>query len=144
MRDEIVGTAKLEHGGRVSVSVSLPLADYHQPAVDPDLASAAGVPDEPTARVAHAPGFESVYWFGRTYTFTGKQRVVVASLWQAREQGYHWIDQAGLLELADSDQRRLRDLFDQGRHPAWGTLIVQAALHGGPSGSYGLDPSGGK
>jgi hypothetical protein len=139
-KDGIVGEARLEHGGRVSVNVSLPLADYHQPAADPDLASAG----DPAARAAHAPGFESVYWYGVTYTFTGKQRLVVAALWQAREQGYHWIDQAGLLDIAESEQRRLRDLFDQGRHPAWGTLIVQATLHGGPTGSYGLAPEGGR
>lgn len=140
----ITGAAHLEHGGRVRVNVSVPLADYHQPAADPDLPSAADVLAESSARAAHAPGFESVFWFGASYTFTGKQRMVVAALWQAREQGYHWIDQAGLLEIAESDQRRLRDLFDQGRHPAWGTMIVQAQLSGGPTGSYGLNPSAGK
>lgn len=138
----ITGAAHLEHGGRVRVNVSVPLADYQQLAADPDLASAAGIPAEMSASVSHAPGFESVNWYGVTYSFTRTQRLVVAALWQAREQGHRWIDQASLLDLAESDGRRLRDLF--GKHPAFGTMIVQGSLYDGPTGSYGLNPDGGK
>lgn len=129
------------NGGMVEVSARLPM--MRQPVIPPESmfasqskASAGDGTDRPT----HAAGFESVCWYGTVYTFTPKQRSVVAALWQAWEQGYRWMDQAALMELAESDQSRLRGLFDHGRHPAWGTLVVQAQIHGGPTGSYGLTP----
>lgn len=94
--------------------------------------------DRPRIGVFHAPGFEAVNWFGTVFTFTRKQRVVVAALWQAWQQGYHWVDQAALLEDAESAQTRLGDLFDRGRHPAWGTMIRPAGGGEAPAGCYRL------
>lgn len=72
--------------------------------------------------VTHGADFAAVSWYGTLYTFTKKQRIIVASLWAAWEAGYHWLTQERLLEDAESDCSRLRDLFRG--HPAWGTMIV--------------------
>jgi hypothetical protein len=78
-----------------------------------------------------------VEWNNRRYTFVGqKQRVVVAALWRAREEGEDCVLAEVLLTLADSDGGKVRDLFR--RHPAWGELIVPGHLCGGPPGSYRL------
>ena len=103
--------------------------------------SLAAASSKPTAP-AHAPGFESVNWFGVVYSFTPKQRVVIGELWKAWEKGYGMVDQGALLELAESGQLKLRDLFEQGRHPAWGPMIAPGQTRGGPAGCYFLKEPG--
>lgn len=92
-------------------------------------------PDRP---IRHAPGFEWVNWCGTVYTFSSKQRRVVAELWKAREEGYHWVDRHALFELAESVCHNLRALFAQGKHPAWGVIIVPAKGQDAPPGCYRL------
>lgn len=121
------GSARLTNG-RVELSLTVPIdAPLPAPATGPG----------PT----RGPDFAAVNWFGTVYTFSGKQRSVVAALWRAKEEGYEWVSQEALLEAAESDCSRLRDLFRG--HPAWGSMIVQAMLHGGPAGAYGLAPVAG-
>lgn len=89
--------------------------------------------------VTHSKDFAGVRWGGQTFQFNHRQRSVVAALVQARREGHDWVGQDTLLELADSDGGRLRDLFRG--HPAWGTMIVSAHHTGGPVGAFRLgDP----
>jgi hypothetical protein len=87
---------------------------------------------------AHSPDFATVRWNGETYTLVGKQRVIVASLWQARENGTPHLTGAFLLEEADSVGSRVADLFK--RSPAWGRLVCRSVLHGGEAGCFCLPP----
>lgn len=123
-------------GERVEVTVSVPLTGGIQPATAPP---AAPLPEGD--RPSHSKGFSSVNWRGTVYSFSPKQRAIVAALWNARGECCPWVAQDALLDLADSDSNRMRDLFKG--HPAWGVMIVSAALHGGPTGSYQLAPDDG-
>lgn len=89
----------------------------------------------------------AVKWGSVLFAFSGpRRRAVVAELLRAREDGYRWVSQEALLEIAadcggrddDGCRRgaRLRDLFRD--HPAWGTLIVPGPSDHGPSGCYGI------
>lgn len=86
----------------------------------------------------------AVNWQGRQFTFTRKQRSVVQALRQARDEGREFVAQETLLELAGSDQLRLRELFRDrnGTHPAWGTMIRPGHECGGPLGTYCLVEEG--
>ena len=84
----------------------------------------------------HSPDFASVVWRGERFTFSRKQRLVVAALWRARQEGYDWVSSETLLVAAESEGGRVRNLFS--RHPAWGTLIVPAIDTGGAPGTYRL------
>ena len=77
--------------------------------------------------VAHAADFRSVWWFGQRYTFSPTQAACVELLWTHWEQRTPTVGEPTILEHADSSSDRLRDLFDKGKHPAWGTMIVQRA-----------------
>jgi hypothetical protein len=90
----------------------------------------------PTGADTHSPDFASVRWRGQVYTFSPKQRRVVAALWRAREQGYEWVSTEALLEAAESLGGRVKELFKG--HPAWGVLIVSAVADGGTPGTYRL------
>lgn len=71
----------------------------------------------------HAPDFRQVTRGGRTFELTPAQAAVVRTLFQAREHGTPDVSEAALLEEADSDAGRLRDIFR--RSDAWGTLVVR-------------------
>jgi hypothetical protein len=120
--------------GHVELSLTLPLAPRRTVADTAGHSSPVELPagPEPT----HAPDFASVNWYGTIYTFSKKQRLVVANLWRAHEEGYEWLSQESLLDAADSDCQRLRDLFRG--HPAWDAMIVSALPSGGPPGGYRL------
>jgi hypothetical protein len=89
--------------------------------------------DPPAQDPYHTSDFQLVIWHGERYTFSPKQRAVVARLWAAWEKGWPGINQQQLLRAADSDAVRLADLFK--RCPAWGKMIVSI----GP-GLYSLSP----
>lgn len=91
-------------------------------------------PDYPT----HSPDFASVTWGGKVYTFTPKQRRIVAILWQAWERGERFVGGGYLLEAADSDQSKMSYLFRGST--AWRTLIVPGELYDGPVDTYCLAP----
>lgn len=128
------GTARIAEDGSLDLNLKMEYVEMTPPPI--------GLVERPQAnheRATHSPDFASVNWYGEIYSFRGKQRAIVAMLWDAMEQGYRWVGQDVLLQQADSDCGRLRDLFKC--HPSWGTLIVQAVFYGGPIGGYGLaDP----
>jgi hypothetical protein len=72
----------------------------------------------------HSPDYRAVSWGEERFTFSPTQAGVVRQLWEAWERGEPGAGQEALLEGADSDARRLRDLFRH--HLAWGRLIVPA------------------
>ncbi len=76
--------------------------------------------------VAHSTDFRSVRWFGERFTFTTTQAACVQVLWRNWQQGTPVISEVTVLDDAGSAGDRLRDVFDKGKHPAWGTLIKPA------------------
>lgn len=91
------------------------------------------------AGASHSPDWSTVKWYdGRLYSFTPTQRPIIALLWEAMESGAPAVDQAALLEAAESKCRRLSDLFD--RNPAFGIVIVPGYKYGMPMGTYQLAP----
>ena len=81
---------------------------------------------KPTSDREHSPDFRSVKWFGEEYIFTTTQAACVKILWESWEQGTPAISQMTILDSAGSAGDRLRDVFEKGKHPAWGTLITPA------------------
>jgi hypothetical protein len=88
---------------------------------------------------SHARDFTAVRWNGEVFALTPKQRPVIALLWEAMEDGYHFVSEAELLNAAESDSARLPWLFRGS--PAWDKLIVPGYKHGGRFGTYRLAPS---
>ncbi len=78
----------------------------------------------------HSPDFRSVVWFGDEYSFTGNQAACVKVLWEAWKNGTPDVSDATLLEAAGIETKRLDHVFKQGRHPAWGVVIVAGATKG--------------
>ena len=91
------------------------------------------------ADISHSADFSSVNWYGRLFTFSPKQRLVVERLFLARARGYHFVGNAELLAAAESDGSRIYFLFRH--HPAWGTMIQPGNIHGGVQGTYRLAPA---
>ncbi len=75
----------------------------------------------------HSEHFDSVNWNGTHYTFTSKQAAVVKVLWKAWLSGKPSVLAVVLLDAAQSDGRRVRDIFKPGTktNPAWGTMIIK-------------------
>ena len=92
------------------------------PAQDDDEAE----PIPTKSDVAHSTDFRSVRWFGERFTFTTTQAACVQVLWRNWKQGTPVISEVTVLDDAGSAGDRLRDVFDKGKHPAWGTLIKPA------------------
>jgi hypothetical protein len=87
--------------------------------------------------VAHSPGFRSINWFGRTYSFTANQAKVVEMLYENWLAGAPDVDDETLLSAVDhaAPPKRLAPLFRKNK--AWGALIVE----GGTKGTHRLsDP----
>jgi hypothetical protein len=121
--DYVRGSARL-NGRKVSVTYDIPLFDPPR------------VPlPKPTKEVAsHDRDFKWVDWFGVIFEFVGAQCGVVAHLWKASEDGIGGVSQLVLLDGADCEKSRLRDLFRA--HPAWETMIVPD--HDAGAGHYKL------
>jgi hypothetical protein len=99
--------------------------------VDPE----ASLPSEPTsaaeqASARHSADFRSVYWYGTQYEFTTSQAACVKILWEHWEQRTPAIGEVTLLERAGLSGNRLRDVFEKGGHPAWGTMIIPGDTKG--------------
>lgn len=78
------------------------------------------------ANAAHSTDFRSVRWFGERFTFTTTQAACIRILWQNWEQGTPVISELTVLDSAGATCDRLRDVFNKGKHPAWGTLVRPA------------------
>lgn len=88
---------------------------------------------------SHSPDFATVTWNGVMYPLTPKQRIIIACLWRAWENGSTYVGGAYLLERADSDQSRMSHVFRDS--PAWKKLIVPGELFDdGPADTYRLAP----
>lgn len=85
-------------------------------------------------RLRHSSDFRSVQWHGVDYTFTATQAAIVKQLWEAYENGTPDVGGDTLLVNAESDTRRMADVFK--KHPAWGSMIVE----GSTKGTYRLAP----
>jgi hypothetical protein len=83
-------------------------------------------PAKPASDVSHSDDFRSVRWYGTEYVFTPMQAACVGVLWEAWKRGSPVVGQESILEAAGSGSARLRDVFDKGQHPAWGSMIVPA------------------
>ncbi len=77
---------------------------------------------------AHSTDFRSVRWHGEDFVFTAIQARIVSFLWAARDNGTPDLGYDTLLEKADSETKRLVDVFK--KHPAWGTMIVAGETKG--------------
>ena len=95
----------------------------HQPEGDAEAAKL-------TSDVAHSPDFRSVLWDEKPHTFTALQAACVKVLWENWNQGTPEVGEQTILELADTTQKRLSKVFDDGKHSAWGTMIVPGASKG--------------
>lgn len=71
----------------------------------------------------HSDDFRSVVWFGREYEFTATQAACIRILWGNWNRGTPSVGEQTILENADSNADRLRDVFASGNHPAWGQMI---------------------
>jgi hypothetical protein len=89
-------------------------------------------------RFTWSQDYTAVNWYGRKYQFTPAQRPIIAALIEAMRNGTPALSIATLLEIAESEGKRLRDIFR--KHPAWQQLIVNASLHGGPIDAYQINP----
>jgi hypothetical protein len=112
----VTGSARI-NGKKVSVTYDVPLFD---PPTDPPVR-------EPAGKATHGRDFAWVNWFGVTHYFDGPQCSAVAHLWRASKEGVEPTDERQILEGADSDLPRLKELFKH--HPAWGTMIVQPGFY---------------
>lgn len=92
------------------------------------------------SRPWHAADWSEIVWNGARYKLTPKQRLVIALLWKAAEDGTRFLSGVYLLNRADSDQPRLAHLFKGS--PAWGTLVVAGEPYGGDFDTFCLAPPG--
>ncbi len=92
-----------------------------------DSASVASAPNSVSSDVAadvwHSLDFRSARWYGLELVFTVTQSQCVAVLWRAWECKTPAVAESAVLEEAESSSDRLRDVFNKGKHPAWGTMI---------------------
>jgi len=112
-----------------------------RPQGDPVPTPPAKAMQGPAGKISHSPDFSAVHWHdGNTYPFTPHQRPVVAMLWKAMEEGVHFVGSGALLEAAEVNSTRMRELFRASK--AWGKVIVQGIMHGGSVDTYRLAPLG--
>lgn len=79
---------------------------------------------QPNESFRHSEDFTSVHWCGNDYNFTKTQAACVKVLCEAWENKTPALKEETILEKAGSCGNRLRDVFDKGKHPAWGKMIV--------------------
>lgn len=94
-------------------------------------------PEQSKTNCSHSPDFATVIWDNQEFYLTGKQRTIVALMMKSLEQGHRFLSGAYLLDEAGSDST-MGQLFRN--NPAWGGLVCQGVLHGGPDGTYCLRP----
>lgn len=107
-----------------------------RPAADIPPAQKEAADDE----ARHAPDFRSVFWFGKTYTFTPKQAACVKLLWEAWENKTPDVGQTTILAGAEDalDARGLGEQLTRGarfvdvfkQSGAWQKMIVPGQKKG--------------
>ncbi len=81
-------------------------------------------------QVLGSTDYRTVRWSGDTFTFTPTQAACVKVLIENSVQGTPSIGEQTILEHAESSQGRLSNVFQNGNHPAWGTMIVSGPTKG--------------
>ena len=101
-----------------------------------------GAPLRRRSNVIHSVDFAEVNWYGKRYLFTRTQARAVAILWRAWETGGATVSGKHIVTTLDlGTSRTLASVFrgGNGRHDAWGTLIIAVK---GIKGAYCLnDPN---
>lgn len=93
--------------------------------------SQAQVPSQ--APIAVSIDGRSARWFGELLEFTPQQAAVVLLLWDAFQNGTPTIGGETILAHIEAGSgTRVQHIFDNSRHPAWGTFIIA----GGPRNSF--------
>jgi hypothetical protein len=87
---------------------------------------AEAMPEGTEQPARHSLDFRSVFWYGAKYAFTSTQAACVKILWEHWERETPIIGEPELLDAAGSGGEKLKDVFEKGKHPAWGTMIVSA------------------
>ena len=83
-----------------------------------------------TTTASHADDFRSADWFGTPYVFTVQEAAAVRVLWEHWERKTPDVGQTTILDALGTSTLRLRDVFKNGKHPAWGTMIVPGSTKG--------------
>ncbi len=93
--------------------------------INADSGSYKSIDDSLRASFSHSEHFDSVNWFGNEHRFTVKQAAAVRVLWEAWEAGKPAVVGSELIDAAESEGDRVRDIFKSGSqlNPAWGTMI---------------------
>ena len=84
------------------------------------------------ARISYGVDYRNVNWYGKVYGFSALQAACVKVMIEHAKHGLPDVGEQTILETADSSQKRLAGVFDNGKHPAWGTMI----LSGSPKGTF--------
>ena len=86
--------------------------------------------EPPTPEATHSTDFRSANWFGTPHKFTPMQAASVKILWENWGRETPDVGEQTILEAAESSQRRLIQVFDKGKHLAWGTMIRPGSTKG--------------
>lgn len=86
---------------------------------------------DPT-RASYGLDCRSVNWYGQVFTFTPIQAACVKVLIEHYKHGVPELGEQTILECdqVKSSQNRLASVFDNGGHPAWGTMIKPGSTKG--------------
>lgn len=80
----------------------------------------------------HSIDYHSVFWNGQEHTFSDLQARCVEVMWQHWEQKTPVLKERTIIAEADpeSNQTRLVNVFKNGKHSAWGSMIIQGERRG--------------
>jgi hypothetical protein len=86
---------------------------------------------DPT-RVSYSVDCRCVNWYGTIHTFTPTQAACVKVLIEHFRGGIPEVGEDGILtcEWVDTSQKQLVYVFGNGKHSAWGTMIVPGSKKG--------------
>lgn len=100
-----------------------------------EVGNESGLVDRQSQNVTAKAGddFRSMNWYGTIHEFTPTQAACIRVLWEHWKQETPTVGEQTILESAESNSPRLRDVFKN--HAAWGTMIVPAN-----KGAFKLEP----
>ncbi len=86
---------------------------------------------DPT-RASYGLDCRSVNWYGQVFAFTPTQAACVKVLIEHYKHGVPELGEQAILECeqVESSQNRLAAVFNNGKHPAWGTMIKPGSTKG--------------
>lgn len=123
--------AALMRGGKQSQPTTKFNAESDPRLDDPDSIAMSHSPKqeadttgEQVAAISVSEDGRSANWNGQVFLFTTIQAACFGVMFRNWTKGTPFLSQAAILELGGSATDRLSDVFDKGKHPAWGTLII--------------------